>query len=135
MDRTNTVKTLRDQLLTLTASENDDGGFPILRHDTNAGGMRMVGFIGANELEHALSKFVSVGPFHAVADPIMEVLLPIMRKKKCTFILRIATMQLLRRPRQYTRIWPTLARICLTSVFTWTRHVTLCKADIGLTFI
>ena len=31
----------------------DDGGFPILRHDEE--GSRMVGYIGANELEHALS--------------------------------------------------------------------------------
>lgn len=48
MDRHNTVKSLRDQLFTVTASGNDDGGFPILRNDTNDDGMRMVGYIGAN---------------------------------------------------------------------------------------
>jgi hypothetical protein len=34
-------------------SGDEDKGFPILRQDD--GGMRMVGYIGANELEHALS--------------------------------------------------------------------------------
>jgi len=55
LDKKNTVKSLRDQLLTLTSSGNDDGGFPILRNDQNDGGMRMIGYIGANELEYALS--------------------------------------------------------------------------------
>ncbi|TFK44756.1 voltage-gated chloride channel [Crucibulum laeve] len=55
LDHKNTVESLRDQLLSLTSSGNDDGGFPILRRDTNDDGMRMVGYIGANELEHALS--------------------------------------------------------------------------------
>ena len=34
-------------------SVEEDGGFPILRQDE--GGLRMLGYIGANELEHALS--------------------------------------------------------------------------------
>ena len=34
-------------------SLEEDGGFPILRQEE--GGSRMVGYIGANELEHALS--------------------------------------------------------------------------------
>jgi hypothetical protein len=55
LDKKNTVKSLRDQLFTLTAYDNDDGGFPILRPDSNEVGFRMVGYIGANELEHALS--------------------------------------------------------------------------------
>ncbi|KAG6845930.1 hypothetical protein H0H87_000736 [Tephrocybe sp. NHM501043] len=55
LDRENTVGSLRDQLVTLMQSENDDSGFPILRRDTNQGGLRMVGYIGASELEHALS--------------------------------------------------------------------------------
>ncbi|KAK0212563.1 chloride channel [Desarmillaria ectypa] len=54
LDRPNTVESLRDQLQTLLSSGNDDGGFPILRTDSEEG-MRMVGYIGANELEHALS--------------------------------------------------------------------------------
>lgn len=37
--------------MSLVAVE-EDGGFPILRQDD---GLRMVGYIGANELEHALS--------------------------------------------------------------------------------
>lgn len=52
LDKKNTVKSLRDQLLSLTASGSDDGGFPILK---NYGGLKMIGYIGANELEHALS--------------------------------------------------------------------------------
>jgi chloride channel 3/4/5 len=60
LDSTNTVKSLRDQLQILVSSGNDDSGFPILRNDnhdngTEMIGMRMVGYIGANELEHALS--------------------------------------------------------------------------------
>jgi chloride channel 3/4/5 len=51
---------LRDQLQILVSSGNDDSGFPILRNDnhdngTEMIGMRMVGYISANELEHALS--------------------------------------------------------------------------------
>jgi chloride channel 3/4/5 len=56
LDQENTVKSLRDQLFTLTASGNDDSGFPILRAENSHGGYRMLGYIGANELEHALSK-------------------------------------------------------------------------------
>ncbi|PBK81935.1 hypothetical protein ARMGADRAFT_1171198 [Armillaria gallica] len=55
LDRPNTVESLRNQLQTLLSFGNDDGGFPILRTDGEEGGMRMVGYIGANELEHALS--------------------------------------------------------------------------------
>lgn len=51
----NTVKSLGDQLMNLASSEADDNGFPILRTDINDDGMRMVGYIGTNELEHALS--------------------------------------------------------------------------------
>ncbi|KAG6911122.1 hypothetical protein DXG01_003862 [Tephrocybe rancida] len=54
LDRTNTVGTLRDQLVALMQSGNDDSGFPILRRDTDNDGFRMVGYIGASELEHAL---------------------------------------------------------------------------------
>ena len=52
LDQENTVQSLRDQLLSLVSGE-EDAGFPILRQD--GGGLRMVGYIGANELEHALS--------------------------------------------------------------------------------
>jgi chloride channel 3/4/5 len=56
LDQKNTVKSLRAQLLSLTWSGADDSGFPILRRDVNDDdGMRMVGYIGSNELEHALS--------------------------------------------------------------------------------
>ncbi len=54
VDHTNTVKRLRDKLQELVESGNSDSGFPILRPDGE--GTRMVGYIGANELEHALSK-------------------------------------------------------------------------------
>jgi len=52
LDEENTVKSLRDQLLSLLSDE-EDGGFPILRREER--GLRMLGYIGANELEHALS--------------------------------------------------------------------------------
>ncbi|KIM40078.1 hypothetical protein M413DRAFT_446233 [Hebeloma cylindrosporum] len=55
LDQKNTIKSLRAQLLSLTSSGADDSGFPILRRDVNDDGMRMVGYIGSNELEHALS--------------------------------------------------------------------------------
>jgi len=56
LDRKNTVRSLRDQLLKRLALGHDDSGFPILRKDLNDDdGMRLVGYIGANELEHALS--------------------------------------------------------------------------------
>ncbi|KAF8630644.1 hypothetical protein AX15_002795 [Amanita polypyramis BW_CC] len=56
LDRKNTVRSLRDQLLKLVASGHDDGGFPILRKESSeVDDMRLVGYIGANELEHALS--------------------------------------------------------------------------------
>ena len=50
----NTVRTLRDQLARVDAAGYADTGFPIIRTDEN-GGAQMLGFIGGNELEHALS--------------------------------------------------------------------------------
>ncbi|KAJ7783246.1 chloride channel [Mycena metata] len=56
LKETNTVRSLIDQLQALLATGNDDGGFPILRRDGDDNdNMRMIGYIGANELEHALS--------------------------------------------------------------------------------
>lgn len=60
MDRINTVKSLKGLLLQHSASSFDDG-FPILKRDLNDEGMRMVGYIGVNELEHALSLSNYVG--------------------------------------------------------------------------
>ena len=54
VEHENDVKSLRDQLQHLITAGNSDSGFPILRTDND--GSRMVGYIGANELEHALSK-------------------------------------------------------------------------------
>jgi chloride channel 3/4/5 len=60
VDRENTVKALRDQLQQLFSTGSDDSGFPILKPDEHRDGcMRMVGFIGASELEHALSTVAS----------------------------------------------------------------------------
>ncbi|KAI0310925.1 chloride channel [Amylostereum chailletii] len=53
LDTLNTVRSLRDQLLDLVTLGDSDAGFPILRRD--GARQRMVGFIGGNELEHALS--------------------------------------------------------------------------------
>lgn len=54
-DGENTVHTLRDQLQNLLVSGHDDGGFPILSEIRDTDEKRLVGYIGANELEHALS--------------------------------------------------------------------------------
>ena len=53
------MHSLGEKLLTLVSSGADDSGFPILRKDPSDpdGGMRMVGYIGAGELEHALSTY------------------------------------------------------------------------------
>ncbi|KAH7914150.1 chloride channel [Hygrophoropsis aurantiaca] len=55
LDRVNTVESLRDQLQTLLNSGQDDCGFPILTQSKDGEGMRMVGYIGASELEHGLT--------------------------------------------------------------------------------
>lgn len=52
LDETNTVRQLRDKLLASSAGYADSG-FPILRPEL--GGMKLVGYIGVNELEHALA--------------------------------------------------------------------------------
>jgi chloride channel 3/4/5 len=57
VDRHNTVESLRDQLQLLLSAEQDDGGFPILRLSRDEDGVRLVGYIGASELEHALSRY------------------------------------------------------------------------------
>ncbi|KAF7965832.1 hypothetical protein HWV62_41252 [Athelia sp. TMB] len=54
-DGENTVKSLRDQLQSLLLSGHDDGGFPIVSEHMDTGEKRLTGYIGANELEHALS--------------------------------------------------------------------------------
>ncbi|KAF9475768.1 clc channel [Pholiota conissans] len=61
LDQKNTVTSLRNQLLNQASSEADDNGFPILRMDVNDDGKRMVGYIGSNELEHALGLVVGDG--------------------------------------------------------------------------
>lgn len=57
VDHSNTVESLRDQLQDLVSLGNDDSGFPILRTFGEEDGMRLVGYIGSNELEHALSEY------------------------------------------------------------------------------
>ncbi|KAL0574965.1 hypothetical protein V5O48_007010, partial [Marasmius crinis-equi] len=67
-DRTNTVTSLRDQLQVLVSLGNDDGGFPILKRDKDDDRLRMIGYIGANELEHALSGVLTGAHLGLVAD-------------------------------------------------------------------
>ncbi|KAF8556363.1 hypothetical protein OG21DRAFT_1437153 [Imleria badia] len=55
IDAHNTVESLRDQLQALLNAGHDDSGFPILRSDKYSGKLRMAGYIGASELEHALA--------------------------------------------------------------------------------
>ncbi|EGN99742.1 hypothetical protein SERLA73DRAFT_88360 [Serpula lacrymans var. lacrymans S7.3] len=54
LDRTNNVESLRDQLQNLLNDGHDDSGFPIVKQSVQDG-MRMIGYIGASELEHALT--------------------------------------------------------------------------------
>jgi chloride channel 3/4/5 len=62
LDKENTVESLRDQLQALLCAGHDDTGFPILRNDKHDEGLRMVGYIGASELEHALGESHSLFP-------------------------------------------------------------------------
>lgn len=55
LDGKHTVETLRDMLVAASVAGDGDSGFPILRRDAESDGYRMVGYIGANELEHALT--------------------------------------------------------------------------------
>ncbi|KAI0084872.1 chloride channel [Irpex rosettiformis] len=62
-DELNDVKCLRDKLQKLVDSGNDDSGFPVVREAGE--GLRLVGYIGANELEHALT-IVADSPDQAI---------------------------------------------------------------------
>jgi hypothetical protein len=53
-DRLNSVELLRDQLERAVSSGETDGGFPVVREED--GLLKLVGYIGLNELEHALSE-------------------------------------------------------------------------------
>jgi len=53
-DRLNSVELLRDQLERAVSSGETDGGFPVVREEQ--GQLKLVGYIGLNELEHALSR-------------------------------------------------------------------------------
>ncbi|KAL5524022.1 hypothetical protein ACEPAG_8195 [Sanghuangporus baumii] len=53
LDESNTVENLRDKLREALTAGYADSGFPILRPDFQ--GMRVAGYIGCNELEHALA--------------------------------------------------------------------------------
>ncbi|EJD03208.1 clc channel [Fomitiporia mediterranea MF3/22] len=55
LDGHNTVKNLRDKLREALAAGYADSGFPILRPDLQGLGLRTAGYIGFNELEHALA--------------------------------------------------------------------------------
>jgi chloride channel 3/4/5 len=61
-DKPHTVRTLTGKLLELARKGMIDGGFPVLtkeivEHDGRSfAAMRIVGFLGMNELEHALGE-------------------------------------------------------------------------------
>jgi chloride channel 3/4/5 len=61
-DRVNSVELLRDQLERAVSSGETDGGFPVVREEDSL--LKLVGYMGLNELEHALSEgcFCSVWP-------------------------------------------------------------------------
>jgi hypothetical protein len=120
LDERNTVKSLRDQLLIATSSGNDDGGFPILRNDANGDGMRMIGYIGANELEHALSQLSSL--LHVErkrANTIIQALSLTMKKKKYTSALLITIASPPHRHRLSWKNRAILLETFSTSAFIW----------------
>ena len=47
------MELLRDQLERAVSSGETDGGFPVVREEHDQ--LKLVGYIGVNELEHALS--------------------------------------------------------------------------------
>lgn len=53
-DRVNTVESLRNQLHRAVMSGDNDDGFPVVREDEDV--LRLVGYMGLSELEHALSE-------------------------------------------------------------------------------
>ncbi|KAG9122291.1 hypothetical protein FRC07_001406 [Ceratobasidium sp. 392] len=71
VDEENTVRSLRDKLLVAVRDGNGDSGLPILQREE--AGSKMVGYIGASELEHALTILADepdgVCHFHAAAPP------------------------------------------------------------------
>lgn len=62
IDDENTVATLRTQLSRVFSLGSLDGGFPIVTRvdmsHAGAGGLKMIGYIAHNELEHALSAWI-----------------------------------------------------------------------------
>lgn len=68
--------------MSLASSEADDNGFPILRRDINDDSMRMVGYIGSNELEHALSTFHFPSPFLPLLKQVVQTWCQMIAKKK-----------------------------------------------------
>lgn len=63
------------QLTTHGLSGSDDAGLPIVRRDVNDDGYRMVGYIGLNELEHALCSSIAITPLTPFTD-LFEALVP-----------------------------------------------------------
>jgi len=76
LDEKNTVQSLGEKLLNLVTSGAHDSGFPILRKDITEEGMRLVGYIGTGELEHALSAsfflFPSVSVAHSLSGVVAD---------------------------------------------------------------
>jgi chloride channel 3/4/5 len=131
----NTVRTLRDQLARLVATGYADTGFPIIRTDGDRES-QLLGFIGANELEHALSTSSSTCPVHLCAGSLM-----------CTFVWRpffslFSFLQASSRRRQIipyplnriagvkgpfllhpSRLSSNTPRIHSTSAYTWIRYM------------
>lgn len=74
VDDQNTVRALRDKLLAAVRDGNGDSGLPILQKED--AGCKMVGYIGASELEHALTILADepeeICHFHAATPPQLD---------------------------------------------------------------
>lgn len=66
LDYDNTVRSVRDQLVALVDSGYEDGVIPVLRKADDEDNVRLVGVIGASELEHALSECDSACTFRSI---------------------------------------------------------------------
>ena len=119
--RRNSVRNLRDQLQALLYSGNGDGGFPILRQGEDEERSRMIGYIGANELEHALSAALLVGSAF-LTDISKQALWPTTRIMRSTST-RITTAGTSIRPRSHPCRMLTTVRIRMISACIWIRCV------------
>ena len=129
MEDHNTVKSLRDKLQALMLAGGEDSGFPILREDD--AGPRLVGYIGASELEHALGTYRQPSIASFVYRHLVQLSSPMTQMSQSNSTRRYHTSKegrcrlLSLRPWMRRNLCWAMAEklIRLISVITWTRCV------------